>query len=57
MERTAALGVVALLDARELIVRLSGMVDDALRRAEDEARRAEKLAARLRELGVDPDDV
>lgn len=46
-----------LLDAGELIARLSTMVDDALRRAEEEARRADKLAARLRELGVDPDEV
>jgi hypothetical protein len=46
-----------LLDARELIVRLSVMVDEALNRAEEEARRAERLAARLRQLGVDPDEV
>lgn len=45
------------LDARELIARLSGMVDQAMARAEEEAARAERLAARLRELGVDPDDV
>lgn len=63
-------GNAPLLDARELIVRLSAMVDEALRRAEDEARRAEdearraedaalraeKLAARLRQLGIDPDE-
>jgi Uma2 family endonuclease len=74
-----------LLDARELVMRLSGMVDAAIgraedearraedearraedearraegeaRRAEDETRRAERLAARLRELGVDPDKI
>ena len=50
-------GNAPLLDARELIVRLSAMVDEALHRAEEEARRAERLAARLRQLGVDPDDV
>lgn len=64
-------GTAALLDARELIDRLSGMVDEAVRRAEEEARRAEeearraeeeaqraeRLAAKLRELGVDPDSV
>jgi len=64
-------GTAPLLDARELIERLSAMVDDALaragqearraeeeaRRAEEEARRAEKLAARLRELGVDPNEI
>ena len=56
-------GTAALLDAQELIVRLSTMVDEALhraeqeaRRAEDEARRADRLAARLRDLGVDPED-
>jgi Uma2 family endonuclease len=62
-------GTAPLPDARELIDRLSGMVDDAVQRAEDEARRAEdearraadearraaRLAAKLRELGVDPD--
>ena len=50
-------GSAPLLDARELISRLSGMVDTAVRRAEDESRRAERLAARLRELGVDPDEI
>lgn len=57
-------GNAPLPDARELIVRLSNMVDDALRKAEEEARKAEaetgraaKLAARLRELGVDPDQI
>lgn len=50
-------GTAPLLDARELIVRLSTMVDEALARAEDEARRAKRLAARLRELGVDPDEI
>jgi Uma2 family endonuclease len=63
-------GNAPLLDARELITRLSTMVDEALhraeeearraeeeaRRAEEEARRAERLAARLRQLGVDPDE-
>jgi len=55
-------GSAPLPDARELIRRLSGMVDDAVRRAEEEARRAEEearraeaLAAKLRALGVDPD--
>lgn len=64
-------GTAPLLDARELILRLSNMVDDALRNAEAEARKAEaearraeaetrrvaKLAARLRELGVDPNSI
>jgi len=57
-------GTAPLLDAQELIVRLSSIVDDTLRRAEGEAQRAEgeaqratRLAARLRELGVDPDEV
>jgi hypothetical protein len=57
-------GSAPLLDARELIGRLSEMVDEAVRRAEDESRRAEdqarhaaRLAARLRELGVDPDEI
>lgn len=38
------------------------MIDEAVkwaeleaRRADEEARRADKLAARLRELGIDPD--
>lgn len=62
-------GSAPLLDASELIERLSHMVDDATQRAEQEARnaeeaarnaeelsrRAERLAARLRELGEDPD--
>jgi hypothetical protein len=62
-------GSATLLEARELIDRLSTMVDEAVQRAEQEAqraeqeaqradaavRRAERLAARLRELGVDPD--
>jgi Uma2 family endonuclease len=39
-------GNAPLLDARELIIRLSAMVDEALRRAEDEARRAEDEARR-----------
>lgn len=49
-------------DARELIDRLSAMVDAAVQRAEEEARRATeearraaRFAAKLRELGVDPD--
>jgi Uma2 family endonuclease len=64
-------GTAPLLDARELVTRLSGMVDAAIRRAEDEARRAEdearraedearraeRFAARLRELGVDPEKI
>ena len=50
-------GTAPLLDARELIVQLSTMVDEAVRRAEDEARRAERLADRLRELGIDPDEI
>jgi Putative restriction endonuclease len=63
-------GEAQLPDSRELIQRLSTMVDDAVRRAEEEAHRAEeeahraeeeahranRLAARLRELGVDPDE-
>lgn len=48
-------GFAPILDARELIEKLSGMVDDAILRAEAEAQRAERLAARLRALGVDPD--
>jgi Uma2 family endonuclease len=55
-------GSAPLPDARELIGRLSGMIDDAVRRAEEEARRAEEearraevLAAKLRALGIDPD--
>jgi Uma2 family endonuclease len=39
-------GNAPLLDAQELIVRLSTMVDEALRRAEDESRRAEDQARR-----------
>lgn len=50
-------GTAPLLDASELVARLSAMLDDAVRRAEAEARRAEALAAKLRELGVDPDDL
>jgi hypothetical protein len=56
-------GNAPLLDARELIVRLSTMVDGVLhradeesRRAEEESRRAERLAERLRQLGIDPDE-
>lgn len=48
-------GSAPLPDARELIDRLSTMVDDAVERAEEEARRAERLAAKLRELGIDPE--
>jgi Uma2 family endonuclease len=58
------LGNAALLDAHELIARLSTMVDAATRRAEEEARRAEeeaqraeRYAARLREAGIDPDQI
>ena len=71
-------GSAALLDAEELIERLSAMVDEAIRRAEQEAaraeheaaraeheavraqeetQRAERLAAKLRELGIDPDAI
>ncbi|MCA9607479.1 MAG: Uma2 family endonuclease [Myxococcales bacterium] len=64
-------GTAPLPDASELIARLSGMVDEAAqraeeearraeeeaRRAEDVARRAERYAAKLRELGVDPDSL
>jgi Uma2 family endonuclease len=39
-------GSAPLLDARELIARLSTMVDDAIRRAEEEAQRAEQEAQR-----------
>jgi len=42
-------GNAPLLDARELIVRLSAMVDEALHRAEEEARRAEEEARRAEE--------
>lgn len=63
-------GNAPLLDASELIVRLSTMVDEAIhraeeesrraeeqsRRAEEQSRRAERLAARLRQLGIEPDD-
>jgi len=62
-------GNAPLLDAQELILRLSTMVDEVLRKSEEDARRADEaasradaaarkaatLAARLRELGVDPD--
>lgn len=55
-------GSAELLDGRALVGKLSAMVDDAVQRAEQEARRAEeqtrradRLAARLRELGIDPD--
>ena len=64
-------GSAELLDAHELVDRLSRMVDQAVaraeeearraeeeaRRAEEEAKRAERLAARLRELGFDPDTI
>jgi Uma2 family endonuclease len=57
-------GAAALLDTSELIARLSSMVDAATQRAEDESRRAEaetqraeRYAARLRELGIDPDEI
>ncbi len=42
-------GSAPLPDARELIGRLSNMVDDALRRAEEQARRAEEQARRAEE--------
>lgn len=62
-------GAAPLLDSRELLDCLSAMTDQAVRRAEEEARRAEeetrratdhaqraeRLAARLRALGIDPD--
>jgi len=57
-------GSAALPDARELIDRLSTMVDDTVGRAEEQAgraeeqaQRAERMAQKLRELGVDPDDL
>jgi Uma2 family endonuclease len=49
-------GSATLLDARELIARLSTMVDAAAQRVEQEAQRAERYAARLREAGIDPDE-
>lgn len=33
------------------------MIDESVSRAEAEAERAERLAAKLRELGVDPDSI
>jgi hypothetical protein len=48
-------GATQLPDGRELVQRLSTMVDAAVHRADAEANRADRLAARLRELGVDPD--
>ena len=42
-------GNAPLLDARELIHRLSALVDEALQRAEEEARRAEKESRRAEE--------
>jgi hypothetical protein len=71
-------GSAAVLDAQELLQRLTVMVDELTERAESEgaraesaasraaleaerarleAERAERLAARLRALGVDPDEV
>lgn len=57
-------GPAALPDARELIDQLTTMVDGAVQRAEEESvraeeerTRAERLAAKLRELGVDPDSI
>lgn len=51
-------------DSAELILRLTRLVDDSVareqaaqQRAEAEQQRADRLAARLRELGIDPDDV
>lgn len=49
-------GTAPLLDARELILRLSGMVDDALRKAEEGARRAEEEARRAQEEARKADD-
>jgi Uma2 family endonuclease len=46
-----------LLDPMEWIDKLRGMVDDAVRRAEAAAELNAKLAAKLRELGVDPDEL
>jgi len=46
-----------LLDPSEWIDRLRHMVDEAVDRAEEEARRAERMEAKLRELGVDPDEL
>lgn len=48
-------GEECLPDHRELIERISTMADEAVRRADEQHHRAERLAARLRELGVDPD--
>lgn len=42
-------GSAPLLDARELVSRLSSMVDEAIERAEEEARRAEEEARRAEE--------
>lgn len=63
-------GTAPLPDAEELIVRLGTMLDDLVQReldtsreleqerlrADAEAERAERLAARLRALGIDPDE-
>jgi len=63
-------GSAPLLEADELIERLAAMVDDLVRKAEENSQlleqerrqrseaehRAERLARRLRDLGVDPDD-
>lgn len=63
-------GSAPLPDAEELIVRLGTMLDDLVQReldtsreleqerlrADAEAGRAERLAARLRALGIDPDE-
>jgi len=55
-------GSAALPEAEELIVRLGAMIDDIVTREEETARqleaerkRADRLAAQLRALGVDPD--
>jgi Uma2 family endonuclease len=48
-------GSAPLLEAAELIAKLESMTDDLVRRKEEAERRAESLAQRLRELGVDPD--
>lgn len=50
-------GTGPLPDARELIDKVSAMIDESVSRAEAEAERAERLAAKLRELGVDPDSI
>ena len=46
-----------LLDPSEWIDRLRRMVDEAVARADEQERINEKLAAKLRELGIDPDEL